>query len=212
VSFKPRNAVRFLGVPSPQIPQLPRFPSLPDVPFLVLRVSAVRTFDGLLKTAYRNTALSTTGMPSVNIAIDASWALRLPAPQTPFSPASRSMPTGTPPALRRPESDSRSDLSLARNGHASPRFHSGVKFPVLTLRIPTCFFPARSALQLRNLDRFAPGATASTPQARCRISTNRYRPSRTPPLPFWAFYRPSGSVLLLGLHFATNSLCQGIFT
>jgi hypothetical protein len=103
------------------------------------------------------------------------------------------MPTGTPPALRRPESDSRSDLSLARNGRASQRFHSGVKVPGLPLRIPTGFFPARSALRLRNLDRFAPVATASTPQARCRISTNRYRPSRTPPLPFWAFYRPSGS-------------------
>jgi hypothetical protein len=141
----------------------------------------------------RFTALSTTGMHGVNIAICVAWAFRLPAPQAPFSPAPGSMPASTPPALRGPESDSRSDLSLTRNGCASQRLHSGVNVPGLPLRIPTGFLPARSVLWLHNLSRFAPASTASTPQTRCRISTSPYRPFRTPPLPLWAFYRPSGS-------------------
>ena len=141
----------------------------------------------------RFTALSTTGMHGVNIAVGMAWAFRLPAPQTPFSPAPGSMPANSPPALCRPESDSRSDLSLTRNGCASQRLHSGVKAPGLPLRIPTGFSPARSALRLHSLDWFAPASPASTPRTRCRISTDRHWPCLTPPLPLVAFYGLSGS-------------------
>jgi hypothetical protein len=83
-----------------------------------------------------------------------------------------------------PEPDLRNGLSLARNGCASRRLHSGVKAPGLPLQIPPGFVPARSAFWLHGPNRFAPAVAASTPQTRFRISPGRCRPSPPPPLPF----------------------------
>jgi hypothetical protein len=46
------------------------------------------------------------------------------------------MPASTLPTLRPLESNLRSDLSLARNGCAFQRLHSGVNVPGLPLQIP----------------------------------------------------------------------------
>ena len=78
----------------------------------------------------------------------------------------------------------RNDLSLAHDGCASRRLHPGVIAPGLLLPPPARFLPARSALQLRYLPRFAPVPAASSPRARCRFSARRYSPCRPLPLPF----------------------------
>ncbi len=97
------------------------------------------------------------------------------------------MPPDAPPTASCAGPDPRNGLSLARNGCASRRLHSGVNVPGLLLQIPARFPPARSALRLRCPNRFAPVPAASSPQTRCRRSAHRYPPCRPPPLPIGTF-------------------------
>jgi hypothetical protein len=111
-------------------------------------------------------------------------ALRPPAPRTSFSPTPGSMHADTPPTLFGPESDPRDDLSLARNGCASQRLHSGVNVPGLPLRISNRFLSGpfglsapRPWLVSPTQDRF----NASSPFPALHRSAPAFS---TPPLPF----------------------------
>jgi hypothetical protein len=144
--------------------------------------------------------------PTWDIAIDVAWALRLQTPQTPFSPTPGSMPANAPPALRQPESDPGSDLSLARNGCALQRLHSGVNVPGLPLQISrlTSFRPVRP---------FGSTTSAGSPQPRLLlrlgpvagslpIGTSLLEHLRSPSRPFTAsrdqsVQRPSSQWTLL---------------
>jgi hypothetical protein len=98
----------------------------------------------------------------------------------------------SPPALFHPEPDAQNGLSLARNGCASRRHHSGVGVPGLPLRISVQPVSSPFGPALHSPGRFAPATAASTPRARCRHSAARRRPCPASPLPSGVI-SPSGS-------------------
>jgi hypothetical protein len=136
-------------------------------------------------------------MHGVNIAINAAGRFACPLPERRISPAPGLTLADSPQTAHRPGPSPRNGLSLARDEHASQRFHPGVNVPGLPLRIPTGCCPARSTLRLDNRSWFAPAPTASTPRTRCRISTDQHQPYRKRPLPF-------GSITSLGINASTS--------
>ena len=127
-------------------------------------------------------------------------AIRLSAPQRPFSPAPGSMLPGSPLAASCPEPVARNGFLLARN---SCRL-SATSIP--GSKLPACYFASFQVASVpvrpfgsTTAFRIAPVAAASLPQARCTSTTRFSLPRPRSPL-------PSGIFASLGIK-AFNRVC-----
>ena len=127
-------------------------------------------------------------MHGVNTASRSARAIRVPAPQNPFSPGPASTPACSPQAFL-PYGAECSLRPFTRPGRlrlSTPPPRGQSSRPA-TSHSATCVPAARSVLQLRYPGRFAPTRAASLPRARCHFLAACYRSSRRPLLPFGEF-------------------------